>query len=519
MRDSSALRRGGQRDDAPRARAEPDECRADDREACDGGAYCREASDPAAGNVVLLCQLDEVIVFVDNHKATVDPRLSGLAQNLAWGRAWEARDLAERFTLRFGGMIRFHLFVPIFTLALHVVQFSASDVTRCTITYLRRTDDRGGGKSLRDEYEATRSEETEDDLIAAYDYHLPSEFIAQTPVEPRDSSRLLVLHRQTGAIEHRTFRDIGSYLDPGDLLVANQSKVLPARLHGVKEPTGGHIEILLLAARPDLGVDCWEALARPGRRLHEGQRLNFGDGALTAEVLSRTTSGERLLRLTPQEGTIEAALLRIGETPLPPYIRAPLADASRYQTVYARAPGSAAAPTAGLHFTPALLEKLRARGVNLAFVTLHIGLDTFRPVGEARLTDHKMHSEVIALSAETAELINVTRAQGRRVIAVGTTSVRTLEAAAQRAESLRAEGALAPDASVAPMEGRTDIFIQPGYRFRAVDALITNFHLPRSTLIVLVSAFAGRDLILHAYEEAVREGYRFYSFGDAMLIL
>jgi S-adenosylmethionine:tRNA ribosyltransferase-isomerase len=392
-------------------------------------------------------------------------------------------------------------------------------VTRCTITYLGRTDDSGGGKSLRDEHEATRSEEADDDLIAAYDYHLPSELIAQTPVEPRDSSRLLVLRRQTGAIEHCTFRDIGAYLDPGDLLVANQSKVLPARLHGVKDPTGGHVEILLLAARPDLGLDCWEALARPGRRLREGQRLNFGDGALTAEVLSRAASGERLLRLTPREGTIEAALLRIGETPLPPYIRAPLTDASRYQTVYARAPGSAAAPTAGLHFTPALLETLRARGVNLAFVTLHIGLDTFRPVGEARLTDHRMHSEVIALSAETAELINVTRAQGRRVIAVGTTSVRTLEAAAQRAESLSAEGALAPDAIVAPMEGRTDIFIQPGYRFHAVDALITNFHLPRSTLIVLVSAFAGRDLILRAYDEAVREGYRFYSFGDAMLIL
>jgi S-adenosylmethionine:tRNA ribosyltransferase-isomerase len=356
-------------------------------------------------------------------------------------------------------------------------------------------------------------------LVSAYDYELPSEMIAQTPIEPRDASRLLVLDRQTGAIEHRMFRDIGAYLAPGDLLVANQSKVLPARLHGVKESTGGQVEILLLAARPDIGADCWEALVRPGRRLHERQRLRFGNGALTAEIVGRTPSGERLLRLTPREGTLEAALTRIGETPLPPYIRATLADGERYQTVYAHDLGSAAAPTAGLHFTPELLASVQTQGVRVAFLTLHIGLDTFRPVGEERLADHKMHSEAFSVDAQTATLVNATRASGKRVVAVGTTTVRSLEAAAQRAEALRTRGE-APDASVvAPMEGRTDLFIQPGYRFRAVDALITNFHLPRSTLLVLVSAFASRELILRAYEEAVRARYRFYSFGDAMLIL
>jgi S-adenosylmethionine:tRNA ribosyltransferase-isomerase len=361
-------------------------------------------------------------------------------------------------------------------------------------------------------------EDIGEDLIAAYDYQLLPALIAQTPIEPRDASRLLVLHRQTGVIEHRMFRDIGEYLSPGDLLAANQSKVLPARLHGVKESTGGQVEILLLAARPDVGADCWEALVRPGRRLHEGQRLSFGDGALAAEIVGRASSGERLLRLTPREGTLEAALTRIGETPLPPYIRAKLADGERYQTVYAHDPGSAAAPTAGLHFTPELLASVQARGVNLAFITLHIGLDTFRPVGEERLAEHKMHSEAISVDAQTANLVNVTRASGKRIVAVGTTTVRALEAAAHRADALRTNGE-EPNASVVPMEGRTDLFIQPGYQFLAIDALITNFHLPRSTLLVLVSAFASRELILRAYEEAVRERYRFYSFGDAMLIL
>ncbi len=362
-------------------------------------------------------------------------------------------------------------------------------------------------------------EDIGEDLIAAYDYQLPPELIAQTPIEPRDASRLLVVHRQTGAIEHRVFRDIGEYLAPGDLLVANQSKVLPARLHGMKESTGGQVEILLLAARPDIGADCWEALVRPGRRLHEGQRLSFGDGALAAEIVGRTSSGERLLRLTPREGTLEGALTRFGETPLPPYVRAKLVDGERYQTVYAHDPGSAAAPTAGLHFTPELLASVQAQGVKVTFITLHIGLDTFRPVGEERLAEHKMHSEAISVDATTAELVNATRASGKRIVAVGTTTVRALEAAAHRADALRTNGE-APNASVvAPMEGRTDLFIQPGYRFRAIDALITNFHLPRSTLLVLVSAFATRELILRAYEEAVRERYRFYSFGDAMLIL
>jgi S-adenosylmethionine:tRNA ribosyltransferase-isomerase len=362
-------------------------------------------------------------------------------------------------------------------------------------------------------------EDMGEDLIAAYDYQLPPELIAQTPIEPRDASRLLVLHRQTGAIEHRLFRDIAEYLAPADLLVANQSKVLPARLHGVKESTGGQVEILLLAARPDIGADCWEALVRPGRRLHDGQRLSFGDGVLSAEIVGRTASGERLLRLTPRGGTLEGALTRIGETPLPPYIRAKLTNEERYQTVYALDPGSAAAPTAGLHFTPELLVSVQARGVKLAFITLHIGLDTFRPVGEERLVDHKMHSEAIAVDAQTAELVNATRASGKRVVAVGTTTVRSLEAAAQRADALRTRGEAPDESVVAPVEARTDLFIKPGYRFRAIDALITNFHLPRSTLLVLVSAFASRDLILRAYEEAVRERYRFYSFGDAMLIL
>jgi S-adenosylmethionine:tRNA ribosyltransferase-isomerase len=363
------------------------------------------------------------------------------------------------------------------------------------------------------------SKDTSEELISAYDYHLPAELIAQTPIEPRDASRLLVLQRQTGAIEHRAFRDIGEYLEPGDLLVANQSKVLPARLRGVKEVTGGQVEILLLAARPEVGVDCWEALVRPGRRLHEGQRLTFGDGQLIAEIMGRSASGERLLRLAPRKGTLEDALTRIGETPLPPYIRANLADGQRYQTVYAHDPGSAAAPTAGLHFTPELLASVQAQGVTVAFITLHIGLDTFRPVGEERLAEHKMHSEAISVDNETAALVNTTRMSGKRIIAVGTTTVRALEAAAQRADLLRARGELPDENIVAPVAGSADLFIQPGYRFRAVDALITNFHLPRSTLLVLVSAFASRELILRAYKEAIGERYRFYSFGDAMLIL
>jgi S-adenosylmethionine:tRNA ribosyltransferase-isomerase len=348
---------------------------------------------------------------------------------------------------------------------------------------------------------------------AAFDYELPPDLIAQTPIEPRDASRLLVVHRATGTFEHRTFREIGAYLRPGDLLVANRSRVIPARLRGRKAPTGGAVEVLLLATRHDHGPDHWEALVRPGRRVHAGHRLSFGDGALVAEVLERTPSGGRIVRLEAPAGDVAAALTRVGVTPLPPYIRAPLSDPERYQTVYARAPGSAAAPTAGLHFTPELLAALETVGVGIAYVTLHIGLDTFRPIEEADLAQHHIHSEEVELDEATAVRINGTRAAGGRLVAVGTTAVRVLESAATLALQQSAEGI------VAPMRGRTSLYIVPGHRFRAVDLMLTNFHLPRSTLIVLVSAFAGRELILRTYEEAVRQRYRFYSFGDAMLLI
>lgn len=355
--------------------------------------------------------------------------------------------------------------------------------------------------------------------IADFDYHLPPERIAQTPVEPRDSSRLLVVHRDTGALDHRTFRDIGDYLRPGDLLVANQSRVIPARLRGTKEGSGGQVELLLLAVRGDIGPDHWEGLVRPGKRIHEGQRLSFGDGALIAGVLARTPSGGRIVRLTARDGDVASTLAAIGSMPLPPYIHEPLADSERYQTVYSRQPGSAAAPTAGLHFTPELLASLEARGIGTAFVTLHIGLDTFRPIAEANLDKHVMHSEEIDVDEATAARINATRAAGGRIVAVGTTAVRTLESVAALAAEQRERGEAPADAVVVPYRGRTSVFIQPGYHFRAVDVMLTNFHLPRSTLIVLVSAFATRDLILRAYAEAVERDYRFYSFGDAMLIV
>ncbi len=351
--------------------------------------------------------------------------------------------------------------------------------------------------------------------ISDFDYTLPPERIAQTPVEPRDSSRLLVVHRQTGAFEHRIFRDILDYLRPGDLLVANQSRVLPARLLGVKEGSGGRVELLLLAARADLGPDRWEALARPGKRIHTGQRLTFGEGALVAEVEGTTATGERIVRLVPREGSVSEAVARVGATPLPPYIHEKLTDPERYQTVYARDPGSAAAPTAGLHFTRELLERIEALGVGVAYVTLHIGLDTFRPVEKDDLSEHVMHSEWIEVSEETARRVNATRAAGGRIIAVGTTSTRTLEAVA----GLAAERGAPAGEVIIPYQGRTALFIKPGYQFRAVDALITNFHLPRSTLLALVSAFAGRELILRAYAEAIARAYRFYSFGDATLLL
>ncbi|HEU0028526.1 MAG TPA: tRNA preQ1(34) S-adenosylmethionine ribosyltransferase-isomerase QueA [Ktedonobacterales bacterium] len=351
--------------------------------------------------------------------------------------------------------------------------------------------------------------------VSDFDYTLPPERIAQTPIEPRDSARLLVIHRDTGALEHRVFRDIIEYLRPGDLLVANQSRVLPARLLGVKQGSGGRVELLLLAARADLGPDRWEALARPGKRIHAGHRLTFGEGALTAEVEGDAPSGGRIVRLVPRDGPVAEAVARVGATPLPPYIHEKLTDPERYQTVYAREPGSAAAPTAGLHFTRELLERVETLGVGVAYVTLHIGLDTFRPVEKDDLTDHIMHSEWIEVSEETARRVNATRAAGGRIIAVGTTSTRTLEAVA----GLAAERGAPPGEVIIPYQGRTALFITPGYQFRAVDALITNFHLPRSTLLALVSAFAGRELILRAYAEAIAREYRFYSFGDATLLI
>lgn len=352
--------------------------------------------------------------------------------------------------------------------------------------------------------------------MSDFDYDLPQELIAQTPIEPRDASRLLIANRASGKLEHRHFYDIGDYLRPGDLLIANQSRVIPARLLGHRTETGGAVEVLLLAERPDLGHDYWETLVRPGRRLHEGTRIVFGDErentpTLRAEILRRTDAGGRIVRFWIDNAsniTVRNLIERLGRMPLPPYIHETLADPERYQTVYARISGSAAAPTAGLHFTPHLLEDLRKQGISVGFVTLHVGLDTFRPVESEDYRDHKMHSEVIDLDAPTAELIRETRKAGGRVVAVGTTAVRVLESVASFSVG-----------EIQPHSGSTRLFITPGYRFQAVDAMITNFHLPRSTLLLLVSAFAGKQLIEEAYQEAIRERYRFFSFGDAMLIL
>ncbi len=331
-----------------------------------------------------------------------------------------------------------------------------------------------------------------------FDYDLPESFIAQEPIEPRDRARLMVLHRADGRIEHRVFYQIGEYLRPGDVLVLNQTRVLPARLFARKE-TGGRVEILLLRR---LDEQTWESLVG-GKGLRAGRRLLLDEG-LEATILAEGEGAKRVLRFSR---TLDDLLPRIGHVPLPPYIRRPVENPERYQTVYARQPGSAAAPTAGLHFTPQLLEELQAKGVKLAYVTLHIGLDTFAPVTEEVPTEHKMHTECCEVSEESAAIIHSARKSGGRVIAVGTTSVRTLETAAAESGEIR------------PYSGPTSLFILPGYRFKIVDAMITNFHLPRSTLIMLVSAFAGRERILQAYELAKREGYRFYSFGDAMLIL
>lgn len=332
-------------------------------------------------------------------------------------------------------------------------------------------------------------------------YDLPEELIAQTPVEPRDHSRLLAVSRTDGAMEHRHFYDLPDYLRPGDVLVVNDTRVMPARLIG-ERAGGGACEVLLLR---QLSPVSWETLVKPGRKLKSGARVSFGGGRLEATIEAPTEAGGRVVRFDVASGTLEAALDDLGEMPLPPYIHEKLEDRERYQTVYAREKGSAAAPTAGLHFTPELLEKIRAMGVTVVPVLLHVGLGTFRPVKVEDISQHHMHSEFYSVTPEAAEAVNRAKAEGRRVIAVGTTSVRTLESAAR-------------DGTLEPSSGWTDIFITPGYRFQMVDALITNFHLPGSTLIMLVSALMGRERTLAVYEEAVRQRYRFFSFGDAMLI-
>ncbi len=338
--------------------------------------------------------------------------------------------------------------------------------------------------------------------VKDYDYDLPEELIAQDPLEDRSSSRLMVLDRQTGDVEHRHFTDILEYLHPGDCLVINNTKVIPARLFGVKEDTQAKIEVLLLKRKEN---DIWETLVKPGKKAKPGTKLVFGNGLLTAEVVDVVEEGNRLIQFH-YDGIFEEILDQLGQMPLPPYITHQLKDKNRYQTVYAKYDGSAAAPTAGLHFTKELLQKVKDMGVDIAEVTLHVGLGTFRPVKVENVLDHHMHSEFYMVSQEAADKINRAKESGHRVIAVGTTSTRTLEAAADENGRLH------------ETSGWTEIFIYPGYQFKVIDALITNFHLPQSTLVMLVSALAGREHVLHAYEIAVKERYRFFSFGDAMLI-
>ncbi len=335
-----------------------------------------------------------------------------------------------------------------------------------------------------------------------FNYDLPEELIAQDPLEDRSSSRLMVLHKDTGRIEHKIFRNIIDYLNPGDCLVINDTKVIPARLMGIKEDTGAAIEVLLLKRNAD---DVWECLVKPGKKARTGARIVFGEGLLVGEIVDVIEDGNRMIKFH-YEGIFEEILDKLGQMPLPPYITHKLQDKNRYQTVYARNEGSAAAPTAGLHFTKELLEKIKEKGVNVVSITLHVGLGTFRPVKVDKIEEHHMHTETFNISKEAADTINRTRAAGGRVIAVGTTSCRTLESAA------------ADDGTIPARSGDTDIFIYPGYKFKAIDCLITNFHLPESTLIMLVSALAGRDNIMNAYETAVKERYRFFSFGDAMFI-
>ena len=354
-------------------------------------------------------------------------------------------------------------------------------------------------------------------LLSDFRYDLPEELIAQTPVEPRDSSRLMVVDRNGDGVRHKRFTDIIGYLDPGDTLVVNETRVIPARIVGTRslkavgggveaDESGSPVELLLLKQTEN---DVWEALAGPGKRARPGDTLDFGDGVLSARVLSVGEGGTRTVKFTAgDEGdTVYSALHRLGTVPLPPYIKEKLDDPERYQTVYAKTEGSAAAPTAGLHFTDELLERIEKKGVAIVRITLHVGLGTFRPVKEERIGDHVMHSEFISVTEDAAKIINERRAAGGRTVAVGTTSCRTLESVAD------------VDGIVKPYAGDTGIFIYPGYKFRATDALITNFHLPESTLLMLVSAFAGRERMLAAYGEAVRERYRFFSFGDAMLIV
>lgn len=351
-----------------------------------------------------------------------------------------------------------------------------------------------------------------------FDYDLPEDRIAQTPIEPRDASRLLILHRDRGQIEHHIFRDIGNYLNPGDVLVFNQTRVIPARLHGHKIETGGKIEFLLLRREGD---QTWRGLIG-GKGVKQGTRLSFEDGngtTIDGTVIVDVDGPERIVKF---DAPLQPLLEKLGEVPLPPYIHTRLEDPERYQTVYARQPGSAAAPTAGLHFTPELLLALRDKGIKMAYCTLHIGLDTFQPVKVENPEEHPMHSERAILTAEDAKIINEAKLAGGRIIAVGTTSVRVLETAALHAAGVDdpySDSEVCPWKPVVAIDEATRLFIRPGYRYRAVDALITNFHLPRSTLLMLVSALAGRENILHAYEVAVQEKYRFYSFGDAMLII
>ncbi len=344
--------------------------------------------------------------------------------------------------------------------------------------------------------------ENKEMMVTDFDYELPEELIAQTPLSDRPASRLLVLDKETGEVQHKHFRDILDFIRPGDCLVLNDTRVIPARLYGQREDTGAAVEFLLLEQKND---DIWNVILKPGKKCKPGHVISFGDGKLKAEILEITDGGNRLVKFL-YDGIFNEILSELGEMPLPPYIHEKLQDRDRYQTVYAKHDGSAAAPTAGLHFNEEMLEQVKAAGANLAFVTLHVGLGTFRPVKAEKVTEHLMHEEFYHLTQETADMINETKKNGGRVICVGTTSTRVIESISDK------------NGLVKPASGYTSIFIYPGYKFKCLDCLITNFHLPKSTLIMLVSALAGKEHVLAAYEEAVREKYRFFSFGDAMFI-